>query len=179
MLRIFLVAALALSCSGSLTAQWMQDGKPMAETSWSKADGELAAMLHLTDNPEKLFADWETESAGVSFSGAELTKRGEVIGGVVVFRGCAPSEKGFCNLTATYTLFKPDGTVYDEPVEAEVWIDKPPPPRNDLQLGMGSYCVVIEPGDPLGRYRMQAEVRDHVAGKTIRLERHFDAVEVP
>ena len=86
MLRIFLVAALALSCSGSLRAQWMQDGKPMAETSWSKADGELGVMLHLTDNPEKLFADWETASAGVSFSSTEVTKRGGVIGGVVVFR---------------------------------------------------------------------------------------------
>ena len=164
LLRIVLVAALALPCSCRVMAQ---------------SEGGLGATLYLTDKPEKLFADWETPSPGVTLSSTGTARRGELIAGVIVFTACAPTEKGFCDVTVTYTLFKPDGTLYDEPMKSEVWIGKPPPPRNGLQLGVGSFCVVIEPEDPLGRYRMQAEVRDRVSGKTLRLERYFSAVEPP
>jgi len=164
MLRILLFAALALPCSSGLMAQ---------------SEGGLQATLYLTDKPEKLFADWETASPGVTLSSTQIARQGELIAGVIVFADCAPTEKGFCDVTVTYTLFKPDGALYDEPMESETWIGKPPPPSNHLQLGVGSFCVVIEPEDPLGRYRMQAEVRDRVSGKTLRLERHFDAVEPP
>jgi len=172
-----LAAALGLISSTALVAQWNQGGAPVPDTSWHKSDGDFGAMLILTDKPDEFFAAWETDTPGVPISETETVRRGSPVMGVVVFTGCAPNEKGLCDATVVYTLLKPDGTVYGSPHEAELWIGKQPPPRNLIQLSLGNLGVVIEPEDPLGRYLMQAEVRDRVSGKTLRLERHFEAVE--
>ena len=176
MRRILVVTVLALILPSTLPAQWREDGKPVPDTSWRKSEGEFAVMLILTDKPDEFFAAWETKSPGVSVSSTELAKRGSPVMGVVVFRGCSPSDQGLCDATVTYTVLRPDGTIYGGPQEGELWVGKTPP-KDELQLSMGNMGVVIEPKDPLGRYVMRAEVRDRVAKKTIRLEQHFDAVE--
>lgn len=176
-LRVVLTAALGLISSTALMAQWNEGGAPVPDTPWRKSDGDFGAMLVLTDKPDEFFAAWETETPGVSISETETVRRGSPVMGVVVFTGCAPNEKGLCDATVVYTLLKPDGTAYDKPQESELWIGKQPPPRYQLQLSLGNLGVVIEPEDPLGRYRMRAEVRDRVSGKTLGLERYFDAVK--
>jgi hypothetical protein len=171
------VAALALLGTPFLLAQWKTDGAPVPDTSWRKSAGDFGAMLVLTDQPEEFFAAWETRSPGVSMSETAVAKRGSPIVGVVLFTGCAPTGEGLCNSTVTYTVFKPDGTAYGQQQEGELWTGKQPPPKNEIQLSVGNMGIVLEPGDPLGKYIMRAEVRDHVSQKTIRLERHFEGVE--
>jgi hypothetical protein len=176
-LRILVLAAFGLISSTTLMAQWNEGGAPVPDTSWRKSEGDFGAMLLLTDKPEEFLAAWETRTPEVSMSATETVRRGSPVMGVVVFTGCAPNEKGLCDATVVYTLLKPDGTVYDKSQEVELWIGKQPPPKYVLQLSLGNLGIVIEPEDPLGRYRMRAEVRDRVSGKILRLERHFDAIE--
>ena len=176
-LRILVLTAFGLSLSTPLMAQWKEGGAPVPDTSWRKSEGNFAAMLVLTDKPEEFFAAWETNAPGVSISETAVVKRGSPVMGVVVFTGCSPNEKGLCDATVVYTLLKPDGTVYGKPQEGELWIGKQPPPQHVLQLSLGNLGIVIEPEDPLGRYRMRAEVRDRVSGKTLHLERPFDAID--
>jgi hypothetical protein len=177
MRQILVIAALALIWPSMLLAQWRENDKSVPDTSWRKSEGDFGVMLIFTDKPDEFFSVWETRTPGVSVSSAELVKRGSPILGVVVFTGCSPTPQGLCDATVTYTVFKPDGTVYGGPQEGELWVGKPPPTKDEIQLSMANMGVVIEPKDPLGRYMMRAEVRDRVANKTIRLEQHFDAVE--
>ncbi|MEO7420376.1 MAG: hypothetical protein ABI163_25185 [Thermoanaerobaculia bacterium] len=174
---ILTVAALALLGTPLLLAQWKTDGAPLPDTPWQKSDGDFGAMLVLTDRPEEFFAAWETKGPGVSMSETVNAKRGLPIVGVVLFTGCAPTREGLCNSTVTYTVFKPDGTVYGQQQEGELWTGKQPPPKNEIQLSVGNMGIVLEPADPLGTYVMRAEVQDRVSQKTIRLERHFKGVE--
>jgi hypothetical protein len=175
--RILAFAALSLLTSPILLAQWKTDDTPVPDTSWRKSDGDFGVMLVLTDKPEEFFAAWETKSPGVSMSETAVAKRGSPIVGVILFTGCAPTGEGLCNSTVTYTVFKPDGTVYGQQQEGELWTGKRPPPKNEIQLSVGNMGIVLEPGDPLGTYVMRAEVRDRVSQKTIRLERQFEGVE--
>ena len=46
-----------------------------------------------------------------------------------------------------------------------------------MQLSVGNMGIVIDPDDPLGTYKVIAEVVDKVAKKTILLERTFTAIE--
>lgn len=177
MRKILLVAGLALLWPAISPAQWKIDDSPVPDQTWRKSDGDFGVMLVLTDKPGEFFAAWEKPTSGVSMSEALTASRGAPIMGVVLFTGCAVNKSGDCDATVTYTVLKPDGTIYGDAPEGELWIGKRPPARNELQLSIGNMGVRIEPGDPLGRYTMRAEVRDRIAGKTLRLERTFDVVE--
>lgn len=177
MRRLLAVASLMLLGSPLLLAQWNTDGVPVPDSPWRKSDGDFGAMLVLTDKPDEFFAAWETKSPGVSLSETVVAKRGLPVLGVVLFTGCAPAGEGFCDATVTYTVYKPDGTVYGKPQEGELWTGKKPPQKNELQLSIGNMGMVLDPGDPLGTYVMRAEVHDRVSKKTLRLERQFEGVE--
>jgi hypothetical protein len=108
-------------------------------------------MLVLTDEPEEFFAAWETKSSGVSMSETVIARRDLPSVGVVQFTGCTPTKEGLCNSTVTYTVFQPDGTVYGQQQKGGLWIGKPPPPKNELQLSIGNMGVVLNYVGRLGR----------------------------
>jgi hypothetical protein len=96
---------------------------------------------------------------------------------IVFFTGSAPDAKGLCQATVEFAAYRPDGKPYGDPLNGELWIDKPPPKKGQIQLGVGYIGVVLEPEDPLGVYKLRAKVVDKVAGKTLVLEREFTAAE--
>jgi hypothetical protein len=162
-----------LLCAGA----WKQDGKPAEDTTWAKTDGELAAQLVFTDKPEELFTAWKTPGPAALISETPPAVRNKSFVGVVLFGGCAVSSKGNCHATVRYRVATPDGKPYGAPQDGELWIGKAPPPKDSVQLGVGNVGIVIEAGDPLGRYTVTAKIQDMVSKKTMILERSFEAVE--
>lgn len=160
-------------------APFAADGTEPLEKPWAKADGDFGTLLILTDKPDQLSADWEKPTDGVRIHETQTATRGGTIATVVVFTGCAPDADGNCQATVQYTVYGPDGKPYGEPIEAELWVDKPPPAKGHIQLAVGGMFIGIEPQDPLGVYRVKAKVVDKVAKKTLVLEREFQAVETP
>lgn len=172
-----MIAAVAMLISVTpVAAQWKQDGKDLKDKRWSKSDGDFNAQLFLTDKPNELFEAWEKPAHGVAISEAKTARRGVPIVAVVFFTGCAPDAKGLCQSTVEFAVYRPDGKPYDDPSDGELWIDKPPPAKGQIQLSVGSLGVVIEREDPLGDYKIRAKVVDKVAKKTLLLEREFTAV---
>jgi hypothetical protein len=172
-----IVAVMMLMLASSAAAQSKEDGKALRNKPWAKSDGDFGAMLFLTDKPDELFAAWEKPGAGVPFSSTAKAERGVPIVAVIFFTGCAADDKGPCQASVRFTAYQPDGKLYDEPVEGELWTDKPPPPKGQMQLSVGNMGFVLEPEDPLGVYKVKAKVVDNVAKKTLVLEREFTAVE--
>ena len=78
-----------------------------------------------------------------------------------------------------FTATTPDGKSWGKPVDTELWVDKPPPGEGQMQLSLGNMGIVIDPGDPLGIYKVKAEITDKVARKKMVLERTFTATEAP
>jgi len=169
--------AIAVLATLLTSAAVAADGKEPLEKPWAKADGDFGVMLILTDKPDQLSADWEKPTEGVRISETQTASRGVPVATVVVFAGCAPDANGNCQATVQYTVYGPDGKPYGDPMEGELWIDKPPPAKGHIQLSMGGMGIVLEPEDPLGDYKVKAKVVDKVANKTILLEREFTAVE--
>ncbi|MGE3243022.1 MAG: hypothetical protein AB7G28_26950, partial [Pirellulales bacterium] len=156
-------------------AKHSHDGERMKQVSWSKADGEFGAQLFFTDKPNQLFGEWNKPSPGIEIPTTAVVHRGQPLVAVVVFTGCGADAKGLAQSTVRYTAYRPDGTVYGKPAAGELWVDKPPPARDQLQLGVLYVGTVIEPDDPLGEYKIVAEVVDHVTGKSLKLSRKFTA----
>ena len=162
-----------LGLVGTASAQWRENGKPVADTEWRKAWGEHGVMLQLTDKPDELFAAWEKPGAGVPIRQAEIAKRGEPIVGVVFFSGCTPDSAGLCDSDAYFQVFKPDGSPYGAEEKSELWSGKPPPLPGELQLSVGAIGVRIEPHDPRGTYSVRARLIDNVSHAEVELKRTF------
>ena len=171
-LRRLVILGVFLGTMSPSCAQWRDDGKPVADTSWRKAWGKFGAMLHLTNKPDELFRAWEKPGASVPVSVTDVAKRGEPVVGVVFFSGCATNDAGNCDSEAAFQVFKPDGSPYDAEQKGEFWTHKPPP-EGQLQLGVGAIGIRIEPQDPAGTYSIRARLRDKVSGAEVELTRTF------
>lgn len=168
---------LVLGSIGPIAAQWREDGKVVPDQPWAKSSGEFGAQLVFTDKPDELFAAWEKPGLAVLFSGTATAQRGKPIVGVIFFSGCAADARGMCQVTVRFTAYTPDGKPWGAPVDGELWLDKPPPDKGQMQLSVGNMGIVVEPEDPLGVYKVRAEIVDKIAKKTMVLERTFTAVE--
>ena len=80
---------------------------------------------------------------------------------------------------ARFTTKTPEGKPWGEPIDADLWVNQPPPGTDALQLAIGNLGVVVDPGDPLGVYMVKAEILDRVSKKKMTLEQKFTAVEAP
>ena len=167
---------LATNASG---ASWKVDGKPVPDTSWAKSDGDFGAELVFTDKPDELFAAWEKPGPAVYFSETPTAVRGIPIVGVIFFAGCAADARGLCNATVRFTAKTPEGKPWGDPLDVELWVDKPGPGKGQMQLSVGNMGIMIDPGDPLGVYTVRAEIMDKVNKKKMILERTFTAAEAP
>ena len=177
MKRLAVVLGILLGAAFGAQAQWNQDGVPAADDASRKSAGDFGAMLVFTDRPEEFLAAWERAGAAAPVPAAETVARGKRLVGFIVFTGCAADARGNCNAVVTFKLFKPDGSSYGDGDRGELWSGKPAPRKNQLQLSVGGMAFVLDPGDPLGRYTMIADIEDLVSGKKLHLEKTFVAVE--
>jgi hypothetical protein len=168
--------AMFLLSAGVAGAEWRTDGKPVPDTEWAKSAGDFGAQLVFTDKPAELFSAWEKPGPAVIYSEAATATRGVPIVAVVFFAGCGPNDKGNCDATVRFQGYGPDGKPWSDPVDGELWVDKPPG-KNQMQLSFANMGIVIDPDDSLGVYKVKATVLDRVAKKTLILERTFTAVE--
>jgi len=175
--KIRMVFVLPLVLIGSVTAEWKENGKVVPNKPWARSTGEFGAQLVFTDKPDELFAAWEKPGPAVIYSATATAKRGIPIVAVIFFVGCAADEKGSCQSKVRFTAYSPDDKPWGDPQDAELWVNKRPPEKGQMQLSVGNMGIVIDPDDALGVYRVKAEVVDTVAKKTLLLERTFTAVE--
>ncbi|MFQ5671369.1 MAG: hypothetical protein ACE5HD_12790 [Acidobacteriota bacterium] len=178
--KVLMVCLLAAACAASIVrGEWREHGEAVPDTAWRKSSGAFGALLLLTDEPETYGEDWKQPSSLVRTSKIESlaeAKRGDTIVAVVLFRGCAPNTEGDCDAEVGYRILKPDGGLYGGREAAELW-KRPAPEEGFLYRGAGRLGLRIEAEDPLGRYRLEAIVRDRVAKVTLRLTRTLDVKE--
>jgi hypothetical protein len=174
------LAAIALLC-GTQPASSLAQSEPFwkgiaSEGPAAASSGDLAVLQTATTNPDKLTADWLNVEEGTDrTTGFDLhndarTTRNKPIVTFIVFRGCRPNSYGNCNLTADYNVVGPDGKPYAEAKLVQLWVDRPPPPSQNLELSASGFALVFEPKDALGDYRVHAIISDHVAGITLNTE---------
>ncbi len=167
--RVVAVSLVVLACflpSISL-AQWEVDGDPTEDATWRKTAGVFGAMLLVTPDADRFFATLRTALERGEDPEVETTlraRRGDSVSAVIVISRCATDPAGNCDTTVDYRVVAPDGSEYARFAGAEVWSGKPGPPAGVLQPGVTNLDLRIEPDDPLGDYRVEANVWDRVSG---------------
>lgn len=134
----------------------------------------FAVQQIVTDDAARLLRGWSHPEEADESPAVDHLARGQAVDAFIVFRGCKPNPVQQCNVTADFTLIGPQGQVYAEHRDAELWVGKAPPAMNALALSESSLAIVIEPDDPAGHYVVRADVTDHVAGITLRTEKTLE-----
>lgn len=179
MKHVMLTLCMLLLCAVPAVPQWHEDGEAVADKPWAKSDGEFAAMLAFTDDPEQLYESWEEPTPGVEWSRTSTAVRGVPIVGVVFFTGCAANPDGKCDLVGRFIITTPSSKPWGDPIDAGIWVDLPPPSGGNLQLSYQHMGLIVEPEDELGVYTARLELMDRVSTKKMLLEQEFTAVEAP
>ena len=134
----------------------------------------FAVLQIATTDPDKLVRDWAQPAATAHLTTETEVTRNKPIVTFIVFKGCRADASGKCDVTAAYAVFDPAGQPYAQQT-GEVWKGAPTP-NLDLQLSHAALGLVIEDKDPLGPYRVQVKVTDHVSGETLSTEQILTAV---
>lgn len=176
--RILSILGLLLLATSAF-AQWRAEGEVVPDTEWRKSSGDFGAMLLVTNDPDSFFEAWSRPPSPdykPTIETSAEAHRGDNVVGVVVFLGCAPDDSGNCRSDMDLRLLYPDGSVYGEFKDAEVWLDKTAPPAGNLQVSVANLGLRVEPDDPFGTYRFEAVVRDRVANKKLELVQLLEVV---
>jgi len=174
------VMALFLTCASSpaFSAQWIdKSGKSIPDADNIKSAENFIAQLILTTDEQGLLKKWNTPSETVDVKTSSTVERNSPISAFIVFGGCKVDQQGNCDLVTKFKIYQPDGKLYADLPEMEVWSGKPVPPNRSIQLSTAYLKVVIESGEQLGKYSFESVVTDKVGKESVKLSSVFEAIE--
>lgn len=173
------VLPLALLLSATVAhAQWYEAGVTRQALKASPEHDGFGAMQIATTEPDQLEHEWAQPTPGVHLPAQDEAARNQRIFTYITFGGCRAGPDGNCDVTARFDILDPQGKPYGPPQEALLWNHLPMPPGN-LQLGQAAVGLQVEPGKPLGKYRVIAHTTDHVANITLTTEQTLTITEAP
>lgn len=170
------VSAIAGCATGDVS---LESSKADAGSDHAGSQDGFTVRHVLTHEPDQLFADWAKPAKGAPVNSTDKAVRGQIISSMLLFSGCKADAGGHCDVATDIEITDPLGAVYGEFGGVEVWINKPPPKKGVFQLNRSDIRMVVEPGEPLGEYRISASTTDRVAGITLKTERRFEVLESP
>lgn len=136
-------------------------------------DGEFGGKMLITDDPEGFWREWEQPDTPTVTTTSRVTLS-RPAHAVIVFHDCTAGSNGKCDVVVRFEIRKPDGKLYDKPLDGKAWSEAPAPGHN-LLASLATFGFQLEPQDPLGRYQISATLTDRVAGKSISLSQEVIA----
>lgn len=159
---IFLATLLPLAAQ----AGWIDaTGKPVPDTESRRSAGDFGVQIILTADEAQFRRTWNSSRTPPKLSTTGAVRLGGKVSALLIFHGCAPNARGVCDVVAEFFLEGPDGSRMPAG-RGPVWSGKPMQPRV-LQLGHASMTVGFEGSDPVGHYKITANVKDTVSGRAL------------
>lgn len=161
--RFLLILIILLSFQPFVVSEeegWFISGGRSPDTENIKTKDGFGAQLWLT-NDEKFFDSWnKPETPRLTI--LKSTKRNEPVFVIILFINPGVNEKGKTDVTFDVSVKKPDGSIYADFKDLEVWQEKPALAKNQIQLAAKHIGIGIENEDPLGKYTIEVLVKDNI-----------------
>ena len=158
----FLVALLSFSAHGA----WIDGtGKPIPDTESMRSAGDFGVHIVLTADEDQFRQTWNSSKTPQKLSTTNTVRLGASVSALLLFHGCSPNADGLCDVVAEFILENPNG----EKTPAgggPVWSGKPMQPRL-FQLGQASLTVGFDITEPVGDYKITANIKDKVSGRAL------------
>lgn len=144
---------------------------------WEQASREgFGALALSTSDYDGFMREWASPTPP-TLPTTTLAERGQRVTFMLLFHGCRAGADGNCNVTADFSILRPDGTSYGEMPAAPIWRG-PAVGDNSLRLAEAGPALIVEPEDPAGTWTLRARVTDHIRGVTVQVESRL-RVETP
>lgn len=171
---LILILVLLASISYGEESVWFVNGKRAADTENVKSKDGFSAQLWVIRDFDNFFKQWnspETPYANL----ANHVKRNERISTLLVFMNPGINEKNQCDVVYDIVITAPDRTtVVMKQKDLNAWQDGIPAPQPDmLQVSPRNLVVKFEDNDPVGKYTVDAIVKDKVKNIEISLHKEF------
>ena len=168
----YILLFFVLISPNTLFGQWFdKGGKEIPDSEWRKTKQNFSCMLLLSSKPDQFLKAWGHPVDGFSIHTTDEITKGNTLTVYIMFLGCPVNQAGLCNTVADYTILKPDGSIYANVKNAELWQGKKPMGKGKLGLGVDYLELKIEPKDPLGVYIIKTAIKDLNTNITLELER--------
>ena len=157
--------------------EWHTNNKPDNSNSFQGSSGEFGAMIFMTTDSQKMLDNWEAPTPGYHILPSENVEKGQPIEALVLFSGCSANADGNCIAEVDYQILKPDGSIYAEYKNTELWKNKPALPKGQLGLGIDRVGLIAEDNDPIGVYKVTCVVKDLVSNNKFFIYSSFKVNE--
>jgi hypothetical protein len=157
--------------------EWFINGEPDSSKSFQGAAGDFGAMIFMTTDSQKMLENWEAPTQGFHILESENVEKGQPIEALVLFSGCSTNAEGNCITEVDYQILKPDGTIYAEYKNTELWRNKPALPKGQLGLAIDRVGLIAETNDPIGVYKVTCVVKDLVSNNKFFIYSSFKVNE--
>ena len=132
-------------------------------------------VMVFTDRARALYVHYDNPNGiPLNLESINVAPRGKPLYAVVLFRNCKPDDKGMCNIELDTIAYTPQGNVYGYRSDWQFWYRKPERPPGELQIGRRNLGLTIDPGDPVGTWRVTATARDRIANTESSAEWRFE-----
>jgi len=126
--------------------------------------GGLGVQLVLTADENAFRQAW-SQPTPPKLRVTQTVRQGGEVAALLIFGGCVANAAGVCDLVSEFVLEGPDGNKVPASGGA-VWQHAPVAPGK-AQLGTVSIKMSFDQTDPVGDYRLWAEVKDKVSGNVV------------
>ena len=159
---VLLIALLPLSAQGG----WIDPaGKPIPDTESMRSAGDFGIQIVLTPNESQFRETWNSSPTPPKLRATNTVRLGETVSALLIFHGCTPNVNGVCDVVSEFILEGPDGSK-TLAGGGPVWSGKPMQ-QSFLQLGKSSMTAGFDKTDPVGDYKITANVKDNVSGRAL------------
>ena len=170
-MRIYFSLLSILLLVTSASAQWQAENKKVTDTPDRKSVNGFGVHLLAVKDPQGFVREW-VKPETPKIEPAKKIKVGEPLGIIVLFAGCK-EVSGSCNSEVDYTIYKPDGSLLVERLAQPLWKEEAPP-KPSIQLGRAILSLQFKKGQPTGRYKITAKVKDLNMNTTVDLETQIE-----
>ncbi len=169
------IALLGILCTPLITANVWADTNEKASSSKPTTPqiktnaGFNAQIVLAAGDGQAARKDWKGIAAPHAISSVS---QGSTMSTLIGFSGCTPNAKGVCDVSVEFFVVSPDG-VKKPGGSGAVWSGAPFSIPNVLLLGQASLTASFDNTDPIGDYKVLANVTDQVSGKVLHLSQNF------
>lgn len=158
--------ACALAIPLACHAGWVDlDGKPLPDKPEMRSNGNLGAMLVLSNDGEAFRRAW-AQPTPPQLKSTDKVRRGQKLTASVLYHGCQANARGACELTVSFSMVTPDGRVTQGGTGP---LGDQPSPDGRVQLGQASLQTTFDHTDAIGRHQVRALIIDRVARRQVAL----------
>jgi hypothetical protein len=151
------------------------NGLAFADSDNVKSENGFGAQLWLISD-DSIYESWDTIEVP-KLETTNICLRNQPIFAVFLFVNPGIDSNSQANVTADVTIISPDGEIYGEFQDMEVWQREYAFAENMIQLSVGNLGIMIDNEDQLGVYTVKAIIKDKIKNINLELKTEFTAQE--